>query len=678
MSSSLNTGNNYITYDLRLDSYIDEYEFDGEIVLNFTLPFLLPKINDAYCILTSEEYFVSDLFIKESRRVVFAGTRNWIDDQNISARHSTISISSQGNTVLTTSLTVAIEVKKKEFNAISSLIGRTDILENKLKDIMQDSLEIILVKYNECAEGKSFRTPSYFDCDRIHAQFFKNYFMQRLKVWEYVTPNDTSPDGMGIDESPILREEMEKDVLTWKYFLNKTNYHFLCKEYLDSIISAAIAVESYALNVVRSFCNNEDDEKSYTSEIVIGEMGQERISFLPMHKLYKKLKEDKHIYSSLSNTELTKCISKILNPRNDIMHGKRKVNFPLNEEAVNVNKYVNMLFKSIEVEEDDLEEHTALKIISCNETQMIYSTLSNMSIAEEEKVELVLRYIEKYPSNLILQYIYGKLVYMIGSIEEAVESWTNVIERCKNKSHVVIEICKFCYSQNNIDLSMDFLDKVPIEEQDERWNAFNAFLNFEKYLLNDDEKYIAKAIEQIELVRMKKPHYQVAYYIARDIAYKLNDILKARDFSRLLYKLNTKNYESMLFSAECNMLLSSEKECYNDFIIFLEIYKKNNYADYVVDFYRRSYNSDEIYSRALDIFIYLFQELQQDENKINILKEAYKGFKRIELVGEISHGKPIVFMPTDKNSSNFLVKANFPFLGTVGNVKDSFMGRYSV
>lgn len=78
MSASLNVGNTYVRYDLRLDGFIDDYQFDGTIIMSCSFPYLLPKLNEAYCIAVSSEHFETTLFKKDSRRIAFAGTSNWV------------------------------------------------------------------------------------------------------------------------------------------------------------------------------------------------------------------------------------------------------------------------------------------------------------------------------------------------------------------------------------------------------------------------------------------------------------------------------------------------------------------------------------------------------------------------------------------------------------------------
>ena len=347
MSIGLNVGNSFVRYDLRINEYIDLNQFDGQLIINCSLPYFLPKMNEVYCISVMPNQFESNLFRNESRKIVFAGTRNWINNQPLAARHSTIEISSKGNTVLSTTLVIAIELKKEEFFNFSQIINSSNVIETELKLIMQNALEIILYKFNELCDGKSFITPSYFYYDRIHILFLKNYFYKRLLIWEYIAPNDINPANSNIDETAFSFEEINQEILTWRYFNNKSNYHFMCYEFLDSIISAAIAIESFAYSLVKTFCSTDNEVQLYTSEIVKNKNDDERPVFLTMHKLIKKLKDDKKINTSLSNNQIDKHISRVLNPRNDIMHGKMPINTPLRLEAKKVNESLNVFFNSI-------------------------------------------------------------------------------------------------------------------------------------------------------------------------------------------------------------------------------------------------------------------------------------------------------------------------------------------
>lgn len=82
MPCSLNAVDKEIIYDTNIDYYIDLYKFAGELVFSFRLPDLLFHISDCYCIETGKDAFDLEC-LRDSRRVIIAGTRNWISYKDI-------------------------------------------------------------------------------------------------------------------------------------------------------------------------------------------------------------------------------------------------------------------------------------------------------------------------------------------------------------------------------------------------------------------------------------------------------------------------------------------------------------------------------------------------------------------------------------------------------------------
>jgi hypothetical protein len=676
MSASLNVGNTYVRYDLRLDGFIDEYQFDGVLIINCSFPYLLPKLNEAYCIAVSSEHFETTLFKKESRRIAFAGTRNWVENQQLSARHSTIGISSTGNTVLSTSVVIAVEVKKTEFDDITKLINNIEGREVEFKSIMQNVLEIILYKYNEQSEGFSFVTPSYYDYDRIHFMFIKNYFYKRFIIWEYIAPNDISPAQTSVDETAIQHEKMAQEILTWKYFLNKANYHFMCCEYLDSIISAAVAIESYALTVVRTFCKNETEEKLYTSEMVINDIGIERPSFLPMHKLIKKLKADNKINTSLSNTQIDSYVSKVLNPRNDIMHGKIAINTPLHPNAIKVNEALNNFFNSISQLSNSQESSKNVNIIDSLNSIKFHEIVDDQNIDENLKIVLVGEFLERYPQNLYISFIYSSLIFNEEKKEEAFAIWEKILYESKNKCNVAIDIATLCIPKERYELAFEILQRVPEEQRDARFTTMKALLYYKKYRKTLIQNNLVNAIDEINKSLQINTYYHLTYRIALEIFNEIEDYQKSRQYARCLYDFEKKDYESILYSAECGQKMCLVNDCYIDFNSFIRAYEENNHIQYRIDYYTMISNSFNIYKRASNIMKYLSSSSEIDKKSLADLENKLNRLRLKNLKGELGDQYLRIIAPTEKNISPHLIKMEIPALRTLGNVKDNIEFRH--
>ena len=289
MNNDLKFAGEWTEYDLRLNYFIDKHKFDSELVFCFKLPYLLPKFNESYCVKGSKNSFDSELLNQTDRYIAFSGSQHWVNDQKTTARYSTLSVGGDGNTVLITEVVVAIQINRIEFDSIANLFSlQVDELKAELNAILQNVVEIIAYRYNEKSNGESFMFPTCMDCDRIHCGLYKNFIEKRLLRKQFIIANQTSPTGDSWDETAISTSNMENEIERWRYFKNKSNYEFKSNLCLESIISAAISIETYILSVVKSFCSDEEEEIQYTSEKVINENGTTIDKFLTMTKLIKK------------------------------------------------------------------------------------------------------------------------------------------------------------------------------------------------------------------------------------------------------------------------------------------------------------------------------------------------------------------------------------------------------
>ncbi len=90
----------------------------------------------------------------------------------------------------------------------------------------------------------------------MHLKFYLNYVEKRYlrcayRSYELPIMKDT--------EEPIKIDSFNKRVENWRYFYNKSMFDFINKRYVDSIIAAAISVESYSWELLQKHFNNVEE-----------------------------------------------------------------------------------------------------------------------------------------------------------------------------------------------------------------------------------------------------------------------------------------------------------------------------------------------------------------------------------------------------------------------------------
>lgn len=616
---SLNTGSDLIRYDLRMDSFIDAYNFSAELVLSFKLPYLLPKLNECYIIDIDKEWFDGTVFEGNGRHVIFAGTRNWGDSQKISPRYSTIAMGATGNIVLYTSLVVAFEVLPDELLKIKKLNENNDLLIGQLKGLLQCAMEIISYRYNEKSAGKSNMSLSFADCDRIHGAFFENYVNKRLMYWDIQTLTPTTPNCGSIDESPIDSSDMETAPQTWRYFKNKSIYSYSSGEYVDSIIAAAVCIESLMLGIVKEYCKkNNIEEKSYTFEELTDPDGKIVSKALSLTKLAKKLVADGLLKTSLSNTQLTNNISKILVPRNDIMHGKVPIAQPWKSTASKVNEALNTIISSLDIQIQKAQ--SAIEIIP--DYRKFLKELTNESLSLDERLNLVEKASLQYPQYEYLKVLKAQLLLSLKKEKEAKEQIVFLLRHTKNKQAIIIDVFRVLFALKRYDDCFSFLQHFSEDEKDVRIWVGEAILNLAKYRDCEEVKYLNMALTAIENSKISGIPYLLRSEIARQIYREKGNYSEAIRYSDHL-KFSVPYFcEPILFSCECHLALGNFETAYNTLMDFVTKYKDSNPYRFQMDYIFIQYLPDQIIHRAIELATELVKNI--DDNKKKLLIENLK------------------------------------------------------
>jgi len=126
---------------------------------------------------------------------------------------------------------------------------------------------------------------------------------------------------------------INRDFNVWIYFLNYSVYSYRVYDYFSSIVNAAISFESCVNSLI------------YDNDLLNkGFMTDKKGNYLSLYKKVNKLINNKVIVSSLSLTEIENLINKILDPRNDIMHGKISDLMIMKNKATDSQKAINALY----------------------------------------------------------------------------------------------------------------------------------------------------------------------------------------------------------------------------------------------------------------------------------------------------------------------------------------------
>ena len=664
MNNELKVAGEWTEYDLRLNYFIDKYKFDSELVFSFKLPYLLPKLNKSYCITASKNSFDSTLLNQKDRYIAFSGSRQWINDQKITARYSTLSVGSVGNTILTTEVVAAIQINRDEFDSIANLFSlQVDDLKKELDVILQNIVEIISYRYNEKSNGESFMFPTCMDCDRIHCGLYKNFIEKRYLSKQFIIANQPSATGDTWDETAISTSNMEKEIESWRYFKNRSNYEYKSNFFLDSIVSAAISIESYVLSTVRSFCLSEEDEKQYTSEKVINENGVTVEKFLTMTKLIKKLIDDKRVSFSTSKTKISDCVEKILNPRNDIMHGKLPVNNSWKSSAETVNKELSFFYNSLVLANHSTEGKAENEFSRWEEYQTyIEKHTKNEFASKEEKLANAEEMCGKYP-----EFEYPKIAKIIATIEledyeKAKVLQDEIMSETSNPEAVAIELYIRYLNHKQFGLAIEVLTSATITDANERIYTALAMTYHCRYQEKKDSIDLDNAVLMIEKAMQLSNKYALSFRVARDVYISSNNKRKIESVSKALAKDKT-NFDFLLF---CAMFYFNE-QMYDDAELalrdFVDSFEKHPFEKYCMDYAIYKNDLSGVLKSSLKICTSLSglgRNVKDIMNRIDLLStRPLCGVKRYNSIG--------AFRKNTRNDKSYQVTIPLPDLTILGN-----------
>lgn len=608
MPISLNCKNKSISYDNRIDYYIDMNKFVAELVFSFELPVLLSHISECYCIEVSDESFELDI-LQSSRRLIVAGTRNWIttnsDNEALDIRC--------GKTEFYTSMVIALEIKKDEINDVIDMFSNTDVEELKVKHntLLQNVLEIVLYRYNEKSGGDSFLTPSYKDCKHYNLAFYINHINKKHYRCHFA---DYHMELLDYSEDQIIDEEFTKEIVNWRYFYNKCKYEISRCKYIDSIISAAISIESYAWYVIRLNCKDDESITAFSK----GEDGE----FLSATGLFKKLKDSGWLNTSLSKSKLSSEVQRVLAPRNKIMHGESSVNNSWKTKAENIcyslTELYNDLGENVEVGHflDNIDHNTNHYIyrdyvIKCN------NGFGSPEIMKEESLKIM----KLLPETEVPKVQYIKALFELNKNNDAVAELKKLLESTFDKAEVLTSLYYSLLNKYGIDETISLFEGI--DEQDERVCGALAGLYLYKYKNNkQDDSFPLIVIDYIQRAKNQNRKYLAPAYIEWDLYREMknpNELLLIKNITDYI----PQDYYMPLLMA-CHMMKENNTEqVVKYFDIFINRFRDYHYKGIMIDFMCFMYDLEYVKSLANQVLVYLSKENIGTISKQNELDESY-------------------------------------------------------
>ena len=572
MPISLNNKDKSISYDNRIDYYIDLNRFAAELVFSFELPVLLPHISECYCIDTSSESYEIELF-KSPRKIIVAGTRNWI------TTNSDVKIKDLqcGSTNFYTSFVIACEVKKDEIKDVIDVFSTSSIEElvDFQNTLLQNVLEVVIYRYNEKAGGKSFLTPSYKDCKNIFLQFYINHIAKKQLRCAF---EDYNWEILNDNENPIRDEEFANDISNWRYFYNKCKFELSRCNYIDSIISAAVSVESYAWHIIR--LNYAEDKVDDFSK---GDDGEH----LSATALYKKIFDYGWLTSSLSKSKMSSKIQKILSPRNSIMHGEKSINTSWKSKAEQLFNTLSSLYIDFG---EIVDEGLFLDDIEHNSNYYIYKDFvykcNNGFQSPETMKEESLEMINKMPELILPRIQYVKSLFALDEVELAKIEMGKVIDYTDDKGEVLLALYSSLIEKIGIEETIIMFENV--EGKNERICAALAELYVKKYKRDKkDETIIPIILDWLNMAKRISSKYLVPAYVEHNLYIEMeNEEEKEKEYilKKFIADCVTQDYFMPLLVASHYIKENNSGQVLKYFELFVERFRACSHVGLLLDF----------------------------------------------------------------------------------------------
>ncbi|WP_338658806.1 hypothetical protein [Paraclostridium sordellii] len=591
------------------NDYIEQNNIYGEILLNYDLPYFLNTKEACYEMELDTEFLEG--FPNKSRKMLINVERKWNENQGVALRGSTFSVGDRYG-FQSSSIQIFIQIYEEEMDLINDLFK--DI--NNFQEIMQKSLELFIIKYNINMNGNHFVTPSVSDCSMRCIFLYKNWLRFKEDINGHISPNVGSCTHYEMDEH-IYNDSLEVDI--YKYFLNKARYSKRNFDYIDTIVSGAIALESFVYSTIRCFLKSEEEVDAYTFD-------NKKEKYYSVNQLIRKLIKDNYIINknAISNTILAKHISNVLSPRNDLMHGKLRNLEGLNSRAKKSFESLSELFDNldinIEIRKPTINNNEI--IISQNRQcvkNIINESLKLNSIDKIDKLKQGLEFDSK--SSVIYMYI-GIEYLNLGNFDKGMEYLEEALKYTEFKDEI------YYYIGIGFTLVHDFYKAIEtfklVKNKPQRnsegfcVNSYNlklgeCYFYLSKYKSDEvqdnksKEEYLQLAIETFSKIKDTEIYTNIKYINLARAYMDNNEYLKALTCAEKVLVKDLNNYEMLLIKSFCLLIQGNIKECISSIesLMFIDKYKldietlllliinmDNNHKDYALKLLKELRNNN--------------------------------------------------------------------------------------
>lgn len=591
-----------IKFPKEFDEYIYKNNIHGEILINYDLPYYLDTKNACYEMLLNTEFF--DGFPNKPRKMLINIERKWHENQGIALRGSTFSVGSDNYGFQSSSIQILIQVHEEEMETINNLFK--DI--NSFQEVIQKSLEIFIIKYNINMNGNHFVTPSASDCSMTFVFLYKNWLQHKEDINGYISPNISKSCNHDIKEHVY---DSSLEIQMYKYFLNKARYSRANFDYIDTIVSGAIAIESFVYDTIRNFISDDNEVDSYT-------YSEEDNKYYSVFRLIRKLIEDNYLINKneLSMSKLRTYVSDILSPRNDLMHGKLKGLEGLNSRAKKSFESLNEIFDNLSINDTIHNSNINSKeiVISFNKQKSINDINKSFELTGYDRIHKLERVLELDGENDFVYKEIGAEYSNLGEVDKGIYYCNKALEYTSLKDEIYYNIALNYIIKKEYNKAIEYLKLVkhmPIRD-DKGFCKNNYYIHLGECYLNlsrDDYKLNnlrvskTKALElAIKNFYMIEDKETIVYKKYRNliIAYMdSNNFSKALKYCDKILENNKEQAEIIAFKAYCKLKHNHIKESLQLIESILEASINKKYIKDMLEFIIET--NDEFKERSLQL-----------------------------------------------------------------------------
>ncbi|MCR1876423.1 tetratricopeptide repeat protein [Paraclostridium bifermentans] len=576
-----------IKFPREFDEYIYKNNIYGEILINYDLPYYLDTKNACYEMLLDTEFF--DGFPNKPRKMLINIERKWHENQGVALRGSTFSVGSDNYGFQSSSIQVLIQVHEDEMDIINNLFK--DI--NSFQEVIQKSLEIFIIKYNINMNGNHFVTPSASDCSMTFIILYKNWLQYKEDINGYISPNISKSCNYDMDEH-IYDSSLE--IQMYRYFLNKARYSRANFDYIDTIISGAIAIESFVYDTIRHFRSDDNEVDSYT-------YSEEDNKYYSVFQLIRKLIEDNYLINKneLSMSKLRTYVSDVLSPRNDLMHGKLKGLEGLNSRAKKSFESLNEIFDNLLINDTIHNSNINSKeiVISFNKQKAINDINKSFELTGYDRIHKLEKVLELDCENAFVYKEIGAEYSNLGEVDKGIYYCEKALEYTFLKDEIYYNIGLNYIIKKEYTKAIEYLKLIKyMPKRESKGFCINnyyiflgeCYLNLSRddYQLNYLKISKTKALElAIKNFKMIEENENMIYKKYRNliIAYMdSNNFVKALNYCEKVLEINEYKPEIIAFKAYCNLKHNNIKESLKLIESILDTYDNKAYIKDMLEF----------------------------------------------------------------------------------------------